>query len=48
MSISRWGGFLLMAAARLVSWSVVWPMADTTITSSWPSSRQLAMRRATA
>ena len=48
MSSSRWGGLLLMARARPVSWSVVWPIAETTITSSWPCSRLRAMRRATA
>ena len=48
MSISRWGGLLLMALALAVSSSVVCPMADTTITSSCPSSLQAAMRRATA
>ena len=48
MSISRWGGLLLIARARPVSSSVVWPMADTTITRSWPASRLAAMRRATA
>ena len=48
MSISRWGGSLLMARARLVSSSVVWPIAETTTTRSWPSSRQAATRRATA
>ena len=48
MSISRWGGSLLMARARPVRSSVVWPMAETTITRSWPASRLAAMRRATA
>ena len=48
MSISRWGGLAVMAEARPVSSSVVWPMADTTITRSFPSSRQRAMRWATA
>ena len=48
MSISRWGGLLVMARASPVSSSVVWPMADTTITRSLPSSRLRAMRRATA
>ena len=48
MSISRRGGSLQRLAAMPVSWSVVWPMADTTTTSSWPSSRLAAMRRATA
>ena len=48
MSISRWGGLGLMAAASPVSSSVVCPIADTTITRSLPSSRQRQMRWATA
>ena len=48
MSISRWGGFALIALARPVSSSVVWPMAETTTTSSLPSSRLAATRAATA
>ena len=47
MSISRLGGSAVIARASPVSSSVVWPMAETTITSSCPSSRQAAIRRAT-
>ena len=48
MSISRWGGSGLRARASAVSSSVVWPIAETTTTRSWPSRRALATRLATA
>ena len=48
MSISRWVGAEVMALARPVNSSVVWPMAETTTTTSCPSSRQRPIRSATA
>ena len=47
MSSSRAWGTGEISRACSMSWSVVWPMAETTTTTGWPFSAVATMRRAT-